>query len=88
MTQERIARKLKLSPFLPVDRCLGSLRIREVEAWDIGYTVSPDGVQWVVKIWAVELPGELEEMIQSLERAVKSALPDPVQVLLERRRSQ
>ncbi len=73
---------------MPVDRCLGSLRIREVEAWDIGYTVSPDGEQWVVTIWAVELPGELEEMIQSLERAVKSALPDPVQVLLERRRSQ
>lgn len=71
---------------MPDDTCIGSLRVREIENWDIGFTVSPEGEQWVVTIWGVEAPGELEELTQTLIRAGKAALPEPVQVLLEGRK--
>lgn len=84
-TQERVAQSLKRKPLSLEDACIGSLRIRKIEKWDIGFTVSQDGSDWVVTIWAVELPGELESHTLTLLRAAKAGLPEPLQVLIEGR---
>lgn len=87
-TVERFAKVLKTTPFSVDDLYFGLLRIRQIDDWDVGFTISQDEEVWVITIWTVELPKQLEAKVRYLLRAGYKSLPEPVQVLLEGRRKE
>lgn len=83
---EAIGQALKAVPVSNSDRCVGSVRIREVQTGkEVAFLISQEGSEVVVLIMGLDNVGELESRFNQILRAGVVSLPPAAQELLKGR---